>query len=133
MGMGSQLNLRWEGKEISAAGDAGNFGQKSSLKVVDDTHRTLPRKILRLRENSLSLFVSNLPEEMSNVEFEAMFCWVGKTLYSFIPIDESNGKKRGFGFIRFGSFNEAEKGMELARGRSWGGRKIKVQEKRGGA
>lgn len=50
--------------------------------MVVETHRTLPRKILGLRENSLSLFVSNLPEEMSKVEFEAMFCRAGKTLYS---------------------------------------------------
>lgn len=37
------------------------------------------------------------------------------------------GKKGGCGFVRFGSFQEAEKGMALAHGRSSGGRKIQMQ------
>ena len=56
-----------------------------------------------------------------------MFCRGGKILDSFIPIDKNSGKKRGFAFVRFGSIQEAEKAVELARGRSWGGRKIQVQ------
>lgn len=104
---------RLAGEQITIAGEAGNVRQNSPVKVVDESRRTLPRKILELRENSFSIFVSNLPEEISKVELEAMFCRAGKILDSFLPIDKSSGKKRGFGFIRFGSFKEAEKGMEL--------------------
>ena len=66
-----------------------------------------------------------------------MFCRGGKILDSFIPIDKNSGKKRGFAFVRFGSIQEAEKAVELARGRSWGGRKfhtnlVQFQEKKKG-
>jgi RNA recognition motif-containing protein len=42
-------------------------------------------------------------------------------------LDKISGKKRGFAFVRFCSFQEAKKAMEIARGRSWGGRRIHVQ------
>lgn len=34
---------------------------------------------------------------------------------------------RGFAFVRFGTFHEEEKDVEMAHGRSWGGRKIQAQ------
>eukprot|EP00268_Persea_americana_P009462 TRINITY_DN13795_c0_g1_i1.p1 TRINITY_DN13795_c0_g1~~TRINITY_DN13795_c0_g1_i1.p1 ORF type:complete len:260 (-),score=47.98 TRINITY_DN13795_c0_g1_i1:896-1675(-) len=56
---------------------------------------SLPRRILKMRENSFSLFVSNISEDMSKTEMDAMFCRGGKILDSFIPIDMNNGKKGG--------------------------------------
>lgn len=47
-----------------------------------------PRRIQKLKETSFSLFVSNMPEEMSKVEPEAMFCRAGKILDVFIPMDK---------------------------------------------
>lgn len=80
---------------------------------------SLPQKILQLRENSLSLFVFNIPESMSKTELEATFCRDCKILDSFIPLDKISGKKRGFAFVCFGSFQEAKIAMEMALGRSW--------------
>ena len=42
----------------------------------------------------------------------------------FIPIEKRNNNKRGFAFVRFATLREAEKAIELAEGRSWGGKKI---------
>ena len=55
---------------------------------------------------------------------EAMFCRAGRIVDVFIPVDKRNNKKRGFSFVRFQTFREAEKAVELAEERSWGGRKI---------
>lgn len=54
--------------------------------------KPLPRKILALRENTISLFVSNVPASISSSELEAMFCRAGRILDSFIPKDTVNGK-----------------------------------------
>lgn len=51
-----------------------------------------------------------------------MFCRAGEILDPFIPIEKHSGRKGGLAFIRFGSFQEAERAVEMACGRSWGGR-----------
>lgn len=73
------------------------------------------------------MFVSTITEETSKTELEDMFCRAGKILDSFLSIDKHSGKKRGFAFIGFGSIQEAKRAVEIARGRSWGGRKIQAQ------
>lgn len=76
--------------------------------------------------STFSLFVSNLPSAISKVELEAMFVRAVKVTDSFIPTDCSSGKQRGFDFIRLKTEREALLGLELANGRSWGGRRILV-------
>ena len=89
--------------------------------------RPLPRRILALREKTISPFVSNLHASISTPELEAMFCRAGRVLDSFIPRDTVTGRGRGFAFVRFGSMREVELAMELTRGRLWGGRRTNVQ------
>ncbi|XXG82970.1 hypothetical protein AAC387_Pa10g0840 [Persea americana] len=76
--------------------------------------------------STVSLFVSNLPPAISKAELEAMFVMADKVIDSFIPTDRSSEKQKGFGFVRFKSEKEAFLGLELASGRSWGGRRILV-------
>lgn len=47
-----------------------------------------------------------------------------KTIDTFLPIDRSTGKKRGFGFVRFRHYHEAYSAIERVQRRSWGGRRI---------
>lgn len=47
--------------------------------------------------------------------------------YSFIPKELISGKGRGFAFVGFETMREAEQAIELANGKSWGGRRINVQ------
>lgn len=68
----------------------------------------LPRRIVLLRERSISLFVANIHDDMSKAEIEAMFCRASKILDCFIPIDKQSGKRSGFAFVRFGSIQEAK-------------------------
>lgn len=51
----------------------------------------------------------------------------------FQPKDKYSGRSRGFAFARFASCGEAEKAIDLATGRSWGGRKIQVARYLGNA
>lgn len=86
----------------------------------------LPTRILRLRENAVSLFVSNIPEDLAKPELEAMFWRAGEILDSSIPVDKINGKKQ----------SSLLSDLELSRKQSvqfsWvmadhGGKKIQVQ------
>ncbi|XXG49566.1 hypothetical protein AAC387_Pa02g3720 [Persea americana] len=78
-------------------------------------------------EKTLSISISNISEQMTKVELQAMFCRAAKILDSFIPIKKRGGRKGGFAFVRFGSFQEAERAVDMARGRSLRGVKIQVQ------
>lgn len=100
---------------------------KQAVNRVYERTPSLPRMVLHLRENSFTMFVSTITEETSKTELEDMFCRAGKILDSFLSIDKHSGKKRGFAFIGFGSIQEAKRAVEIARGRSWGGRKIQAQ------
>lgn len=55
---------------------------------------------------------------MSKTELEAMFSRAGKIVDSFLPVDCSTGKKRGFGFVRFRTEKEGLDTIDLAKGRS---------------
>lgn len=86
----------------------------------------LPKQILRLREYYSSVFVSNLPPKMSITEVKAKFFWAGRIVNIYLPKVRSSRDTRGFAFVRFATCREAEKAIELAEGRSWGGHKIQV-------
>lgn len=64
---------------------------------LNSSWQPLPRKLQSLRENSISLFVSNLSEDTSKAEI--MFCKAGKIVDIFIPLDHNNERGRGFAFV----------------------------------
>lgn len=85
-----------------------------------------PERISVLSWEALSLFVSNLSEDASATELEAMLCRAGRVIHAFLPINQLTGKKQGLGFVRFKSEREALVAIELVNGRPWGGRRISV-------
>eukprot|EP00268_Persea_americana_P010845 TRINITY_DN14439_c0_g1_i14.p1 TRINITY_DN14439_c0_g1~~TRINITY_DN14439_c0_g1_i14.p1 ORF type:complete len:147 (+),score=27.06 TRINITY_DN14439_c0_g1_i14:267-707(+) len=86
----------------------------------------LPVQIKRIRDESFSIFVSNLPQQISKTELETMFWRAGRIIDMFIPVDKRSNRNRGFAFVRFATFKEAEKVVQLAKRRSWGGRKVQA-------
>lgn len=50
-----------------------------------------------------------------------MFSNAGRIVDVFIPVEQGTRKNMGFVFVRFATNREAEKAMDLAMGRSWGG------------
>lgn len=77
---------------------------------------------------AFSLFVSTLPPKISKTELQVMFCRAGIVIDTFILTEWSSGKQKGFGFIRFKKKREANLGLEIVNGRSWGGRKILIDK-----
>lgn len=112
--------------------EGGRVRSKGTDAVVTKDREPLQDLIISLRQQSFSLFVSNLHEEISKIELETMFCKAGRIVDSFIPIDRSSGKTRGFGFVRFGMEKEELAAIDMAKGRSWGGRRIVVSIARHG-
>lgn len=98
---------------------AGDYGREA-------WRNPLPREILRLRERSFSVFVSNLPAKISTAKVQAMFFRARRIVDVFLPRDRSSGNTRGFTFVRFATCKEAEKAIEMAEGKSRVGRKILV-------
>ena len=86
----------------------------------------LPAQIRKIREESFSVFVSNLPQQISRAEIEAIFWREGRINDVFIPKDRRDNSNRGFAFVRFATLREAEKAVQIAEGRLWGGMKIQA-------
>ncbi|XXG77119.1 hypothetical protein AAC387_Pa08g1343 [Persea americana] len=75
---------------------------------------------------TFSIFVSNLPPKISKTELQVMFCIAGAVIDTFIPTEQSSGKQRAFGFVRFKTEREAKLGLKLVNGKSCRGRRILV-------
>ena len=84
----------------------------------------LPQQIRKFREKSFSICISNLSQQISKNELEAMLWRAGRIVDVFIHIDKRSNSRRGFAFVRFQTLKEAEKAIEPAEGRFWGGREI---------
>lgn len=92
--------------------------ERGGKKQEDNVKPLLPSHLLALKRRSFSIFVSNLPSNISKSELEAMFCRVGRIADSFIPCDRHYGNQRGFAFVRFGNLRDAERAMAIIDGRS---------------
>ena len=86
----------------------------------------LPAQIRKMREKTYSVFVSNLPHQLSNAEVEAIFWRAGRIQDVFIPKDKRDNSNRGFAFVRFATLKKAETAAEMAEGKVWGGRKLQA-------
>lgn len=114
----------------SAAGPF--FSATSGIRDLQEQRPPLPQKVRRLREESFSVFVFELPQQITKTDLGAMFYRAGKIIDSFLPVDQE-GRKWGFAFVRFATCWEAEKAVNLAVGRSQGGRKLQVNLARFGS
>lgn len=86
----------------------------------------MSKEFLRIRETSFTVFVSNLPTKISGTEVKAMFYWAGRIVDVFFPRVWSTGDTRGFAFVRFATYGVPEIAIEMAKGKSWGGRRIQM-------
>lgn len=75
---------------------------------MDPMRNPLPSRFRSVRNDSFSMFVSNLPEQISKAELEAMFWRAGRTVDIFIPVEKETKINKGFAFVRFAMNREAE-------------------------
>ena len=72
------------------------------------------------------LFIGNLSSDTSWQDLKDYFNNVGEVRYSDVAV-EPDGRKKGFGFIRFATVSEASKAIEKLNGVEFMGRKIEVR------
>lgn len=77
---------------------------------------------------SAKLFVGNLDYSVTSEELKNMFSEFGNVVDAVVITDRETRRSRGFGFVEFGSEEEAKKAIEAMNGKDINGRKINVNE-----
>lgn len=77
-----------------------------------------------------SLFVGNIPYQISEPELEEMFSQAGAVESVTVMRDRMTGRPRGFAFVSMTNDDEAEKAIQQFDGANIGGRTIAVNEAR---
>ena len=77
---------------------------------------------------SAKLFVGNLDYTVTSEELKSMFSEFGNVVDAVVITDRETRRSRGFGFVEFGSDDEAKKAIEAMNGKDINGRKINVNE-----
>ena len=94
-----------------------------------NTSRTKNGKAWRARvnlENGVSVYVSNIPAVLDKFGLQGIFNRAGKVLDSFIPKRRLNGTRVRYGFVRYATWNEARKSIQLLHNKSIRGYRIAV-------
>jgi RNA recognition motif-containing protein len=76
------------------------------------------------------LYVGNLSYSTTEESLRAAFAPYGQVTSANIMIDRLSGRSRGFGFVEFGSDEEAKKAIESLNGADLDGRSLTVNEAR---
>lgn len=77
------------------------------------------------------VFVGNFSFSVDNDKLKEYFGKAGEVVSAKVMTEGQGGRSRGFGFVEFGSAEEAQKAIEELNGSVWEGRVIKVSEDRG--
>jgi len=92
---------------------------------------TLGKKFQLKGKRMTKLYVGNLSSEVTNDELQQVFSNKGFVVTSVRVIcDREGGRSRGFGFVEFGSQNDAERAIEELNGTDMKGRALLVKEAR---
>ncbi len=76
-------------------------------------------------DNQYKLYVGNIDYTATEAELGSYFADFGQVEFVNIPVNRYTGKTRGFGFVTFGSREDAERAMAL-HGTEFKGRQIQV-------
>lgn len=77
-----------------------------------------------------SLFVGNIPYQISEPELEEMFAQAGTVESVTVMRDRMTGRPRGFAFVSMANDEDAQKAIQQFDGAQLGGRAIAVNEAR---
>ena len=72
------------------------------------------------------LFVSNLPQEVTEEELRNYFMEFGRVRSAKIRFDRYTGLSKGIGFVEMEYDHEAETAVEECEDREWNGRVLRV-------
>ena len=77
---------------------------------------------------SAKLFVGNLDYTVTSEELKKIFSEFGNVIDAVVITDRETRRSRGFGFVEFGSEEEAKKAISEMNGKPVNGRNINVNE-----
>lgn len=79
---------------------------------------------------SAKLYVGNLDYSVKGDQLGELFAQAGKVVSAVVISDKYSGRSKGFGFVEFGSDEEAKKAVEMFNGKDLQGRDMIVNEAR---
>lgn len=78
----------------------------------------------------MSVFIGNLPYEVSSEDLKGVFADYGTVKSVRLPTDRETGRIRGFAFVEMESEAEETAAIEALDGAEWIGRSLKVSKAR---
>jgi len=78
----------------------------------------------------MSIYVGNLPYEVTEQEVNEVFSEYGTVKRVTIPVDRETGKVRGFGFVEMETESDEAPAIEALDGAEWMGRELRVNKAR---
>lgn len=79
---------------------------------------------------STKLYIGNLSFDTNDADLRNTFSAAGEVTDSVVMKDRETGRSRGFGFVTFGSSEEAQAAISQFHGKELDGRKLTVNEAR---
>jgi RNA recognition motif-containing protein len=76
--------------------------------------------------NDTKLFVGNLDYSVTDAELDEHFRQAGDVVSTKVISDKYSGRSRGFGFVEYGSAEEAQKAIDMFHGKEFKGRNLVV-------
>jgi RNA recognition motif-containing protein len=76
----------------------------------------------------MSIYVGNLPYEVTQEDLNATFAEYGSVKRVQLPTDRETGRIRGFGFVEMGTDAEEAAAIDALDGAEWVGRVLKVNK-----
>ena len=76
----------------------------------------------------MKLYVGNLSKQVTDAQLNELATPYGKPVSANVAMEKGSGESKGFGFIEFGSDDEAKAAITGLDGRDVNGQAIKVNE-----
>ncbi|MBD2777051.1 RNA recognition motif domain-containing protein [Iningainema tapete] len=76
----------------------------------------------------MSVYVSNLSNEVKELDLKQIFSEYGSVKRVRLPIDKKTGEKRGFAFVEMETDAEEAAAIQALLGTEWMGRSLKVNK-----
>jgi len=72
------------------------------------------------------LYVGNLAYSVTSEQLKEFFAEFGEVVEAIVISDKMSGRSKGFGFVTFGSDEEAKKALEMSDGKEMAERNLRV-------
>lgn len=76
----------------------------------------------------MSIYVGNLPYEVTSEDLMEVFAEYGKVSRVHIPTDRETGRMRGFAFVEMENDNQEESAIDALDGAEWMKRELRVNK-----